>query len=396
MKPHLFSRCILRVLAIGIIAASAQAEMRWPVEDPDLVARSELIVIGGIKEGSIVYVPHKVGPEEGRSWEHHAVLVIHQVLKGKCESEEIPITIHYGLDPLIDGHMKHEGIEVGRPTTGPAPGKIQIFDSGNSVMSWPDPSQDARQDNLWFLQRRSGKFGREVGHGDYGIADPEEFQPLTLKNYFLCYLSDDPESAVRKYMQAKPAVAERAMRYLDHVQKERVKGIGDPAERAERLIPYFMNRSTTDEAGKTLVAIGAPAGPYLLGVYKRTYDRNLRDQIIRMWGAMGWRDCSDLLIDLLKKTDEYWARQKLEAGWWNRDVSSAVTSERREQYGLVYSSVWALRQFRQAKAREAIELTRKRWAAINFENKQIVEECDAALKELAEARTAAEVKAVHP
>jgi hypothetical protein len=177
---------------------------------------------------------------------------------------------------------------------------------------------------------------------------------------------------------------------------ERVKGIGDPAERAERLIPYFMNRSTTDEAGKTLVAIGAPAGPYLLGVYKRTYDRNLRDQIIRMWGAMGWRDCSDLLIDLLKKTDEYWARQKLEAGWWNRDVSSAVTSERREQYGLVYSSVWALRQFREAKAREAIELTRKRWAAINFENKQIVEECDAALKELAEARTAAEVKAVHP
>jgi len=45
------------------------------------------------------------------------------------------------------------------------------------------------------------------------------------------------------------------------------------------------------------------------------------------------------------------------------------------------------RQIADPRARPAIEKTRKRWVANHFENPQIVEECDAALKVLAAQTT---------
>ena len=86
---------------------------------------------------------------------------------------------------------------------------------------------------------------------------------------------------------------------------------------------------------------------------------------------------------LLAGHDGYWEGQKLAKGWWNDGSDPALQARRREVYGEVYAAVCALRSFKNPGARDALELTRRRWAAVGFENRQIVEECEAALSELA-------------
>jgi hypothetical protein len=91
------------------------------VEDATVVERSELIVVAHLKKGSILKVSHEKSPVAGASWEHHAVLVITTVLKGKCDKQEIPLIIHYGLLPLVRGESKDSPKNV-----------VQILDDGGS------------------------------------------------------------------------------------------------------------------------------------------------------------------------------------------------------------------------------------------------------------------------
>jgi hypothetical protein len=48
----------------------------------------------------------------------------------------------------------------------------------------------------------------------------------------------------------------------------------------------------------------------------------------------------------------------------------------------VLTAVYTLRVLRDPRAKEVLEVTRDRWKAINFDNSQIVEECEIALREL--------------
>jgi hypothetical protein len=87
--------------------------------------------------------------------------------------------------------------------------RVEIMDTGNSAHSGISLVEDAATDNLWFLRRRSGIYGREPGTGNLGIVDPEDLQPLKLKDYFLSYLSPHPQEDVVKYAAKHPDVADR-------------------------------------------------------------------------------------------------------------------------------------------------------------------------------------------
>jgi hypothetical protein len=375
--------CFGALLILSESPASAWERIRY--EDAEVVARSELIVVGGIKPDSLEYIRPKEA--QGMWWEHQAMLVVHQVLKGKCAAKEIPIIIHYGLEPLVGGHTKHDGLEVNVSTTGPA-SAIDIVDDADEVIRILPRGSDARDDNIWCLRRGSGIHGEKPGNGDLGIADPEDLQPLGMKDYLNCYLTKDPESAVRAQMQKQLDISDRAVRYLQHLQMQRILIEPDPAIRVERLLPYFQARTEwgfSNEAGAGIIAAGPVAGPYLMGLYKQTWDPNRQEDIIRMWGQIRYAGCVDLLIDLLKKQDDYWSRQKLKPGWWIDD--NPMREQWQNNYGLVFSTVYALEEIHDRRARNAIELTRKRWALIQFENPQIVEECDNALKSFASENT---------
>jgi hypothetical protein len=375
-------------LSFAIVLLSsdfANAWLRPRYEDATIVERSEVIVIGHLEADSIKYVPHERKADEGRSWEHHATLVISDVLKGSSDSRSIPIILHYGLSPRVGGTSVGHGFD---PEQGLLPkddpkAAIYILDTGSSTWSGRPLVSDAGKDNLWFLRKRSGFFGRKPGTGKYGIVDPEDLQPLQLKDYFLTYLSEDPESAVKKHMVNNPAVVQRAQRYLDHLEIQRILKIKDPSHRLEKLLPFYVKRTTwgvTREARQGIISCGKVAGKSLLTVFQDSKHKDLRDDIIRIWRDIEYKEAVPLLINLLKQHDQFWEDQDLKKGWWNRDVGSELTRKRRAIYGEIYYSVCALRSFADPRAREAIEITRRRWKSINFENPQIVEECEAALK----------------
>jgi len=375
-------------LAIVLLPSNlVNAWLRPRYEDATIVERSELIVVGHLEADSIKYVSHKRKAGEGRSWEHHVTLVISDVLKGISDSRSIPVILHYGLSPRVGGKSVGHGFD---PDQGLLPkddpkAAIYILDTGASAWSGSPLVSDAGKDNLWFLRKRSGFFGRKHGTGKQGIVDPEDLQPLELKDYLLGYMSEDPESAVKRHMVNNPAVAQRAQRYLDHLEIHRILKIEDPYNRFEKLLPFYVKRTTwgmTREARQGIISCGKIGGKRLLTVFQDSKHEGLRDDIILIWRDIGYEEAVPLLINLLKQHDKFWENQYLKKGWWNRDVGSELTRNCRKVYGEIYYAVCALRSFADPRAREAIEITRRRWKSINFENPQIVEECEAALKAL--------------
>ncbi len=238
---HLTKLTIICAFGIVFTNAACYAWLRMRVEDAVLVERSELIVIGHLKADSIKYVPHKWEKNEGRSWEHHAVLAVTQVLKGRLDQTEIPIVIHYGLDPYIGGLRPKDGgkINIHAGQKDFPKDRIEILDTGNSGFSLVPLVEDAGKNNIWFLQRRSARYGRKSENGQFGIADPEELQMISLKDYFLACLSEEPEKAIKQQLKKEPHLAKRVEDYLIYAEFQRVLRISDPNEKAVRLCRYI-------------------------------------------------------------------------------------------------------------------------------------------------------------
>ncbi|OHE79876.1 MAG: hypothetical protein A2107_07950 [Verrucomicrobia bacterium GWF2_62_7] len=366
---------------------AAYAWLRPQYEDAVVVERSQLIVVAHLKEGSIQYVPHNKRLNEGAIWEHHATLVITDVLKGKCDKKEIPIIIHYGLTPVVGGYVKRDNFMINYRVGKDEYPKdiIEVFDTGNSCRGLPSLVKDARQDNLWFLRKRSGAYGRDPGTEKYGIVDPEDLQPLKWKDYLVAYMANDPEIGIKQHAKRNPDIAGRAKRYLDHLEVRRILKVECPKTRCDKLLPFFLNHTTWNmksEARAGIISCGKIAGELLSEVFNDPDHSECRVEIIFLWRDVGYRNAVPLLIDLLKKHDEFWAQQDLQKGWWNRDVNSDKTRRRRNIYSEVYYSVCVLRSFKDRMAKDALKITRDRWKAIDFDNPQIVEECEVALREL--------------
>ncbi|MFH1742730.1 MAG: hypothetical protein ABIH23_27300 [bacterium] len=385
-----FSKSVpLSIAMLLLYPTITQAWLRAPVEDATLVERSEIIVVGRLLKDSVEYVPHMKGSIKTGTSEHHARLAITEVIKGTCEDKEIPIIIHYGLCPVVGGHVSRDsfGLDARFGRSDYPKDKMEVFDTASKSVT-PIPLDGAvTDDNLWFLRRRSGFYGREPGTGNFGIVDPQDLQPLHLKEYFLCYFSEDPELAVKKYMSKDPSVAKRAQRFLDHLEIQRILQLTDPAEKFDKLWPYYLKRmrwNMTSEVKDGILSCGEIAGDNLMNFFQDSEYARLRDDIILMWGDIGYQKAVPVLIDLLEQHDKFWQIQDLKKDWWNTDINSEITRERRKLYGEVHHAVYALRVLGDPRAKEAIELTRKRWETIDFENPQIVEECDTAVRKFAE------------
>lgn len=364
---------LLSFLILLLCSEFGRAWMRPVFEDVTVVGRSELIVVGHLKPDIIRHVPHKKQPGEGTSWENHATLVITQVLKGHCDKAEIPIVIHYGLEPIT--------AKAGLPK-----GVVEIHDIGGTrPLRFGSLVKEATEDNLWFLRKRSGTFGREPGNSHYGIVDPEDLQPLEWKEYFLAYLSADPEKGVREFAQKHPEKAERAKKYLDHLEIQRILKLPDAGKRYDLLLPYFLTRWTwedREEARAGMVGCGATGGERLLQIFADPKQKRLRQVILSVWKEMGYREIVPLLVNLLEEHDAFWAQQIVGKGWWSDQSDPDRTERRQEVYGEIVDAVRALGSIRDPRAKAALELTKRRWSLAYFDNPELVQECDQALRAL--------------
>jgi hypothetical protein len=169
------------------------------------------------------------------------VLAVTEVLKGKLDKKVIPIVIHYGLDPYIGGYSLKDGKKYGifAGASDSPKDRIAIRDTGNSHWSPKPLVEDAGKGNIWFLQRRSGRYGRKSENERLGIADPEELQPISLKDYFLACLAKEPEKAIKEQLRKEPHLAKRVEDYLIYAEFRRVLSISDPNEKAVHLCRYI-------------------------------------------------------------------------------------------------------------------------------------------------------------
>ena len=71
-----FARTFLIAALLLANVATSQAWLCRTFSDAEIVLRAELIVVGHIKDGTVVRIPHA----DGFIWEHHVELVIDEVL----------------------------------------------------------------------------------------------------------------------------------------------------------------------------------------------------------------------------------------------------------------------------------------------------------------------------
>ena len=380
---------LLACCVILISSSSAEAWLRSRVEDYQLVARSQLIVVGHLESKFVHYTPNPVDLEGGHSGEYHATLKITKVIKGQCVLKQLPIIIFYGLTPCINGHPIRQNRILGAEKTS----QIQIYDTGGLNGDSSISKIDASADAVWFLRQRAGVYGRHPGKGDYGIVDPEDLQPPNLQHYFQCYLSKHPVAALRKLMLADPRMAGRTMRYMQFQSVNRTARISDPRKRVERLIPYFLGGRTWGVSGlalRDIAAAGPIAAPYLMGIYQASRDDQIKNDIIGAWGNMRWQGAVATVIAELQQSHKFWANQQrwanLKAGWWNGGGNDYLITARQDEYETLCDTLWALRKIGDPKATAAVKQTMRQWEAIPKPRGQITRACQHALKAFAAAK----------
>ena len=370
------------VLVAGILASAprAWAWLRMQYPDAEVVERSNLIVIGHLKQGSVEYVDHNEGrPEVASSEEYHATLLVTEVLKGTFKEKQTLVVIDYGLTPVIGGfvHWRNSSQDWRGGRKEYPKDIIEILDTGNSARSDQPLVKDAGEDNIWLLRSVEVKYGKESGALAYHIADPEDLQPLVFKDYILAYLSKDPVAGVKAQLAKHPELKDRIEDYLDHVEIQRICTLADPKARAEALVPYYEKRlvwgSKGREATQALLACGdAVAGPCLIRLLKGTKPSALRNEIIWDMGQLKFPGCVDALVNLLKDIDASYARPqpKTESGRTDTDFA-----------GETMWAVRALGRIGDPRAKEIIERTRQRCDLSG--DRYLVETCDYALKDIA-------------
>jgi hypothetical protein len=383
MNP--FARpALLAIVCLLLSCSSTLAWTRLLREDAVVVKNSELIVVGRLKPGSIQYVAK---PEGRDGSEYHATLIVTEVLKGAVVDKEIPIIIHYGLTPIVG--------------KGPAPKDlIEIFDTGSSAVSFLPVAKDARENLLWLLRRSNGPFGRGTVANKLGVVEPDELQPLLLRDYFAAHVAKEPEKAMKELAGKKGVAAEPAQIYLELQEVRRILNLRGEEAKVESLLPYYVktsswwkNRSDQEHhlyhvARQGLASCGKSAGVRLRKLFNDPQHQLLRTDIIKLWGEIGYTDGAEVLIGLLKEHDKFWTQQKLEKGWWHDDSRPEVTEKHKKNYYEGYHAVMALRLIGDRDALDAIRLTRARWETIELNTPErggppsLLNACRYVLKEL--------------
>jgi hypothetical protein len=369
------------------VCLPALAWLRTSYEDIEVVERSDLIVVGHLDKGSIVY-----SPPEGESGINRfkATLVVTEVVKSEFKGKQIAIFIHHGLTPVVGGHLKTPNTEInlrGDDENYPED-KVTIMNTGSKggVVV-----EDATKDHVWFLRYLTGALGRDAGGDELGVLDPEDVRPAALKDYFVAYLADDPEQALKALAEENAEIAPHAQRYFDHLAIERALKLDEPKARIAALVPYSAAQSTwkfRQEAVEGIIACGEMAGPYLLKLFDAPEHRAHRLAIIQTWRQMEYAGCVEALVRLLETNDEFWAKREPLELWWSSDAD--LTGEQKQRYEEIRAAALALQRIRDPRAEAALELTKRRWAGLKSSSASIDRICENALEELRKQRESAQ------
>ncbi len=117
----------------------------------------------------------------------------------------------------------------------------------------------------------------------------------------------------------------------------------------------------------------------LLKLFRNPDYHWLRQDILYVWGETKYKGCADALVGLLKEQDAFGATQKLEEDWWTRSVEFGLLDSRRESYVELSMAIQLLGVVGDARAKEALELTQRRWEGGPWGGNTLAESCKKAL-----------------
>jgi hypothetical protein len=150
------------------------------------------------------------------------------------------------------------------------------------------------------------------------------------------------------------------------------RALQDPRERVAKLLPYYLDGVSwcgRPEARQGLIDCGDVAGPVLAELFEDPNHARRRPDIIEMWGAMRYAGAVDRLVHLLKVADP------------------RLPEKRGEVYFETVHAVRSLGKIGDSRAIEALKLTQRRWRELGTDHaRQIIEDCDAALKAVRQMR----------
>jgi protocatechuate 3,4-dioxygenase beta subunit len=293
--------------------------------DAEAVGRAELIVVGHLKENSIQYDPPQVIKSEPSSrpnetnvirtlssWEHHATLLVSEVIKGQWSSNSIPIILPYGLEPIVGGYASHDGfmMDIRQGNTNYPTNVVQIVILPGSQMIFPIKPlvEDVSKDKIWFLTRGNGIAGeKRYTTNDLSVMNCL-IQPLNLEEYYKLYLGPDPETALKSYAVGHPEVAPRIQRWLDGLafkaKWDAILKIQDPAAKAAKLAVYVKPEQYPTGLREEMAKLGAAAVPELIKVIQAgmTNGEDLHLPVLILFDiGTPAKPAVPLLLELLKK-----------------------------------------------------------------------------------------------
>lgn len=165
-------KTLIVLLAVALFPAGAGASPRQVFTDTQIVERAQLIVVAHIKPDSLKRIDHPARNDKGKSHETRGMLVVTEILKGQAADNEIPIIIHYGLDPTAASQVAGMGFHGAKPDE-----VIALWDNGGEGARI---ANDIRKDYIWLL-RIQQHWLHDEGKDALGIYDPEDIQPITKK-----------------------------------------------------------------------------------------------------------------------------------------------------------------------------------------------------------------------
>lgn len=280
--------------------------------DSDLVQHSNLIVVAHVKPGSIVYIPHLADGAMG--WKHTAVLILGEVIKGKCDLKELPVVFHYGMDPIAVGAKgDFQGLSKGKSDPN---SQIMMGYQGGRYGRLPG---DLRKDHIWFLSYPPKPIHPSDSHEDLdilGVSEPEELQPVELKPYFEAFLQAHPEDVLKLYASGDSPLAFRSQTYLNHLAILQILREPDVHKRARLLLPYFLftnDKHVPADNGEAALQLwescGQTGAAFLLPYFNDPKYEAMQTAIMSLWTNAQYHGCIPMLCELLEKETQFWQHQ---------------------------------------------------------------------------------------
>jgi hypothetical protein len=378
---------VAAVLAVLIVCIThTQAWMRGYPQDDELISQSGAVVVGHLV-GSIQPVQLVYAGPGAPIFEYRVRLLVTGVMTGLMPLGETPLIIHYGLRPValkehlsIEEQINPKAIEPDDATS-----PVGIYDCAG--WGGGPPSDDMRQDHLWFLRQKVRSIGPAKEDMDApGIQSPQDLQPMKDRAYYEAVLKGDP-TALSAYTTGNTWLAQRARDVQGRLIVKVICRNPDLSARCDQLLALWRK-----DQGKSIPTIFAfqkilDCGEIIAPKFKPVFEDPAvvdKGAPLSIWMKFGYKPAIPVLIAFLNREHDWWktrtaADQKYGAIEGPRG-GPPFWDPRSVSFRNILNVVGVLTNFRAKEARSAVRAIRDQWKSVScWPNNDLVGACDQAL-----------------